>query len=161
MNRPEFESWRNEFQKETSRGAAIVGHTFLEGLIEKILVKRLVDGKTAKKIEGLPFSSKTDLCYSVGAISNVEKKDLLTINRIRNKFAHSLKYKTFNNASISSECNQFEIIKALQNNIEGIDIDNLLPRQKFEVVTSLLILSLENKIKTCDRINENTKPWKI
>jgi len=85
------------FEHETNdRAIAIVGATFLDTLLEHILVNFLVDD--AKEVQRLldydqPFGTYGNRirgAYCLGLIDSVIRDDLRLVGKIRNRFAHDL-----------------------------------------------------------------------
>jgi len=163
-NRPEYQEILQEFSTETPRGGIIIGHAQLEILLEKLLLSRLIINKEIEGIiKGLNFDRKNNLCYAIGAISKVEYEDLRQINRIRNKFAHRLEYKDFNNPKIQALCSDLKIansvFKKLKEAGEDFNYDSTALKDKIEASIAFLILTLDNKVQTGTRFHECNKPW--
>lgn len=164
INRPEYQEILQELRKETPRGGIIVGHTQLENLLEELLLSRLITNKHIKNnIKGLNFDKKNNLCYAIGAISKVEYDDLKKINETRNKFAHRLEYKDFNNPKIQEICSYLKIAKNIFDKLNkaGKDFgyDSASLRDKIEASLAFLMLIVDNKVRTGSRFHECNKPW--
>ena len=94
-----MEYWQILFEdlsKENDRTFIIVGATFLELLLERLIRNFLVDDK--EKIGNLLHSeslagtlyAKTELAYLLGLLTDLEYDDLGVIRRLRNAFAHEI-----------------------------------------------------------------------
>ncbi|MFW6030422.1 MAG: MltR family transcriptional regulator [Halanaerobiales bacterium] len=96
--------------KESDRGSVLMAASYLEDLLEKLLQKFFVNENslTNTLFNGYgvlsSFSSKIDLSYLLGLISNNAQKKLHLIRKIRNEFAHSSDFIGFSEASISNRC---------------------------------------------------------
>ncbi|QRN82327.1 hypothetical protein JR338_07715 [Chloroflexota bacterium] len=101
---------------ESDRGVALVGSEMLSQLLKGLIGKKLLpDPKTRNKIltnVGSPvstFSSRIELAYGMGLISNDEYHDLTIIRKIRNSLAHSIKEKYFADEDIKNKINELRI----------------------------------------------------
>ncbi|WP_051234787.1 hypothetical protein [Marinimicrobium agarilyticum] len=96
-----------EFEGDSDRAAAIVGASYLDELLREILLEYLVEDTTKNNKELFSgngplssFSSRINLSYRFGVISEIERKLLHGIRGIRNEFAHKLSGASFNDKSI-------------------------------------------------------------
>ncbi|TPK78549.1 hypothetical protein FJ527_08735 [Mesorhizobium sp. B2-4-18] len=86
----------NERETVDERAIAIVGATFLDNMLEHILVNFMVDDeKESKRMVGVDcplgtFSSRVTAAYCLGLICKTVRDDLRAVGKIRNKFAHQL-----------------------------------------------------------------------
>ena len=91
-----FHNLFNERETIDERAIAIVGATFLDNLLEGILINFMVDDeKEAKKLIGIDgsmgaFSSRVTATYCLGLIGKTVRHDLRLVGKIRNRFAHQL-----------------------------------------------------------------------
>lgn len=105
---------RNEFKGASDRAIAIVAGAFLDEVLTDLLREFLVpDAASDKKIfEGTgflsTFSSKIEIAFRLGLVSNKEYKTLHTIRSIRNEFAHKLSELSFSTQSIKARCKNIE-----------------------------------------------------
>ena len=97
-------------QVETNeRSIAILGGTFLEMTLEKILYAFLPENdREVKKLFDFNsplgnFSNKIQMAYCLGLIEKTVKSDLNLIRKIRNKFAHEM-FLNFKDPQIESWC---------------------------------------------------------
>jgi len=97
------------YTEKDDRTIAILGGTFLEMMLEHILLAFLPENN--KDVEKLmdynqplgSFSNKITIAYCLGLIDEAIKDDLTYIRKIRNEFAHDL-YASFDNQNIQSWC---------------------------------------------------------
>lgn len=106
-----FAKFLKEFQNETDRGCAIMAASSLDEKLKTILYNFLIDCKqTRELIDGYSaaigtFSSRLNLAYSLGLISDYEYQDCNTIRKIRNDFAHKFELDfSFANEKIQNLC---------------------------------------------------------
>lgn len=108
--------------KETDRGAALMAASYLEELLEKLLIKFFINdnGLTNKLLNGYgglsSFSSKIDLAFLLGLISKKTQNNLHLIRKIRNEFAHSADFIGFSKSSINNRCNELKCDNWQENN---------------------------------------------
>ncbi|EIV8661244.1 hypothetical protein MA784_004663 [Vibrio parahaemolyticus] len=110
----------SEFAGASDRAAVIVGAPFLDELLKEILINYLVpDTKNSDKelFNGSgplsTFSSKINMSYRLGLISNQERTLLNCIRGIRNDFAHQLSKADFSTDSLSQRAKNLSIDKSL------------------------------------------------
>ena len=97
------------YDGKDERSIAILGGTFLEMILEHILLAFLPEDE--KEVNRLMefnqplgnFSNKIAMTYCLGLIDKVIKDDLNLIRKVRNKFAHDL-YATFDDEQIKAWC---------------------------------------------------------
>ncbi|WP_186126132.1 MltR family transcriptional regulator [Burkholderia gladioli] len=105
-----FGQFLAEFQKESERGAALVGAALLDARLERILRSHFIEGKCADELldgGNAPlgsFSSRIKCCYALGLIAKNEKHDLELIRAVRNAFAHQEHGLTFESNKIRGLC---------------------------------------------------------
>jgi hypothetical protein len=89
-----FHEMFNERETVDERAVAIVGATFLDDMLEHMLVTFMVDDEKEKKslIDGPlgTFSARVTATYCLGLVCKTVRDDLRTVGKIRNKFAHQL-----------------------------------------------------------------------
>jgi hypothetical protein len=99
-----------EEMKGSHRATAVVGGAFVEEHLTHVLKSRMV--RDAKIIEEMfapcrafgDFGAKVDLGYLIGLYSKKAHKELNTIRRIRNDFAHQLELNSFDRDDIRDRC---------------------------------------------------------
>jgi len=105
-----FSGFLAELQKESDRGAALVGAALLDTRLEHLLLSHMVPGKVANDLllgGNAPlgtFSSRISACLALGLITSAERRDLNLIRGIRNEFAHREHGLTFDDERISGLC---------------------------------------------------------
>ena len=138
INGDDYQKFLKIFDKESSRGKAIIGHAFLDVMLSKLLMSRLVNGERDGKIGSLTFENKAKLSYSTGVISEVIYKDLLRINKIRNIFAHHIEFSDFDKKDISKICASFEIIKILSKSTRSkLDLEQRTPETQYTGILAI------------------------
>jgi hypothetical protein len=101
--------------KESDRGACLLSVSFLEVELENLLRAYLLhDKKVWNKIFNghgslATFSSKIDMCYLLGIITNEIHKDLDIIRKIRNDFAHSHLKINFEDNKFKNRCDNLKL----------------------------------------------------
>jgi hypothetical protein len=105
----------DELERQTDRGAGIIGAAFIESLLLQALKSRMrlntPDDKEAAK--GLlmrslrTFSPKIDLGLVLGLYRSEVWRDLHHIRDIRNDFAHAIEPRDFNFQKIRDACAEF------------------------------------------------------
>jgi DNA-binding MltR family transcriptional regulator len=96
-------------EEKNDRGLVIVGASFLETLLEHILINFLINDP--KEVADLlrydqplgSFGNRTRAAYCFGLISKTIRDDLRLIGKIRNRFAHDLSA-SFDDQQIAAWC---------------------------------------------------------
>ena len=93
----DFSAIFRELQHENARVVAIVGGALLDNILTTAILARMRPISSTMQedlFEGYgplsTFSAKADVGYALGLYEEDVRKDLRTLNRIRNKFAHDL-----------------------------------------------------------------------
>jgi DNA-binding MltR family transcriptional regulator len=103
---------RNTLGEESDKGCALTAGAFLESELGRLLRQFVVnDEKTADALlEGTgglaTFSSRIDMCYLLGMIGPVARRDLHLIRKIRNDFAHTAAPSSFETESAAARCRE-------------------------------------------------------
>ena len=108
----EFDQLQKELMEQTDRGAAVLGGSFLEWRVKQAIRVRLrVWDANAEMIFGtdekpgeLGFAYQCRMAYCLGLIGPKGLKDLETIAKVRNRFAHHLSVTSFEDRRISDYC---------------------------------------------------------
>ncbi len=152
INRPEYQKFQEEFNKESDRGAAVLGCVYLEGFITKILKKKLIGGSDL--IKNRTTKQKIDFFKMLGLINNDIIEDLNHILEIRNTFAHDVNFNSFDDSKISNLCSGFNIIRVILKS--GVKIKIPTPRAKYNIAIGLYILKLEQILNRTSKFIEAT-----
>ena len=107
----------DELERQTDRGAGIIGAAFIERLLLQALKSRMRlntsdDKKAAKNLFDRmrplsTFSPKIDLGLVLGLYRSEVWRDLHNIRDIRNEFAHDIEPRDFNFQEIRDACAKF------------------------------------------------------
>ena len=96
-----------EFKKESDRGAVLVAAAMLEEALRELLLAHLVPSTSSTDLlfEGTnaplnAFSSKIDMSFRLGLVSDRFCRDLHVVRRMRNDVAHRATGCTFEDASL-------------------------------------------------------------
>ncbi len=126
-----YDDWleiQEELNEQTDRGAAVVGHALLETKIEEALHYFLPAIPGSKEVK-LPsnFTQKVEMAYALGFLGEKSKEDSNKIGEIRNRLAHKLKFKSFDDPDIASLCEKRSLA-----NYRFINQPSLtVPRERF------------------------------
>jgi hypothetical protein len=101
-----------ELMDQNARAAAIVMGAFLENNLAVAIISRLRPLSSEQEddlfgSEKAPFSTfheKVHIGFALNLYSAVAKDDLLIVKSIRNKFAHKLHTRTFDQTQIAEKC---------------------------------------------------------
>lgn len=100
--------------KESDRGAVLVTASMLDDVLTKLLLARLVEGRSSKELLcgfNAPlgtFSAKIAAARAIGVISEQWRRELDLLRDIRNKFAHSVTA-TLGDDPILNKCNELSL----------------------------------------------------
>jgi DNA-binding MltR family transcriptional regulator len=101
-----------ELTSQTDRGVAIVGAALLETRLEISLracfVPALTESATKAVLRG-NLSAKAQLAHALGVIGKDSLSDLDFIRQVRNKFAHDLAIRSFDEPEISGWCSKLRL----------------------------------------------------
>ncbi len=131
-----------EMEGLSHRAAAVVGGAFVEEHLTHVLQSRMVRDEKVIEERFAPgrafgdFGAKIDLGYLMGVYSKQAHKELITIKRIRNNFAHQLQVNSFDRDDMRDRCrnlilSQSKIVKAIRG-ADGHSIDLILGERKNE-----------------------------
>jgi DNA-binding MltR family transcriptional regulator len=97
----------NDLDKESDRGAALLGAAFLDESLEAMLRMFFVDDSSlADELLGTDrplgsFSARIRTAYAIGLLGREMYADLETVRSIRNDFAHDHRGLSFDNQSLA------------------------------------------------------------
>lgn len=129
----------HEFQAETDRGTTVVASAYLDDLLAGMLRSYFVDEpKVVAELLDFQgplgtFSSRIGLAYCLGLIRDDQFKDLNTVRKIRNAFAHSHQALSFSEQPICNFCDnlsQIRLMERFQNEMSAEERDILFERYK-------------------------------
>lgn len=148
----------DEMEKETDRGAALVGAAFLDDMLSLLLEAALVDEDISKAFltesGGISeFGIRIKLAYCMGLIGPIMLQDLNLVKEIRDEFAHNLGILDFNTEIISSYCSklstysptkffssnrhEFIFFSAIVTGVIGLRIGNTKrPKSRKDIITT-------------------------
>lgn len=147
---PEYDSILRLMEAESEQSVIIVGHSYIEDILDQILRRRLIGIKKRLPVSG--FCRMVELCYLIGALTDIERRDLDRLNTIRIHFAHRREGLNFENENISAIIDQFEFFDMLN---RDHFTKTLLPyRKKCECEIAYLMVSLGEKINSLSRLEK-------
>ncbi|MDE2165539.1 MAG: hypothetical protein KGJ66_04285 [Alphaproteobacteria bacterium] len=119
LSRQEVDSFR-EFCSEPDRSIAIVAAAVVDDRLGWAIRQRMPyqNEKAAEDLFGgdrplAGSASKARLALLMGLCSELAYQDLLTINKIRNRFAHRPGSLTFKDAGVTKECMKLKVAETL------------------------------------------------
>lgn len=121
-------AFRRTLNSESDRGAALMAAAFLDVELKEMLQFFFVEEKTIhERYFGYngpcgAFSGRIDTAFLLGLISRSDQKDLTTIRKIRNDFAHVHEVISFDTPAIRDRC--------LNMSWRGGDVEGK-PREKY------------------------------
>ena len=154
-----FSEFLSEFQKETDRGAALVGAALIDSRLERLLLSHFADKPTAEELLNggnaplAGFSARITLAYTLGLITKLEFKECHTIRKIRNEFAHRIHGLTFADRKLT------DLARSLRANTPDGDRCNNDPRQLFINSVILVSLSLWYRPEYAARFRAEPRQW--
>lgn len=171
LTRREVDGFR-EFCSEPDRSVAIVAAAIVDDRLGWAIRRRMPyqNDKAADDLFGgdrplAGSAARARLALLIGICSELAYRDLLTINKIRNRFAHKPGSLTFKDDNVAKECMRLKVAEALLTNRKrqksdhafydyGDDIKN--PKERFLVTTQLL-----SDIFSVDTFIDKPKPWPL
>lgn len=133
-----------ELKKESPRGEVMVSATVLDEQLAECIKSRLIDDPdVAKLLDGFnapfgSFATRIVGAFALGCISDRERRELDTIRRIRNEFAHGLPV-NFDDPGIKDRCALLTYAASDYANV-------VVPaRSRFGTAVVALVLNLANR----------------
>lgn len=151
-----FNGIRAELDKETDRGCVLLSSSLIDVELERLFKMYLVDDeksfeKIFKNTGGLAtFSSKIEMLYLIGLLTQRMKDDLHIIRKIRNKFAHSAEPIDFSTNSISDLSKNLKSHYRLKSDLSNLSNQN--PRKVFISTIACIYSDITNKQGTINQI---------
>ena len=109
----EFMNALQEMQRESDRGAAIMGAALLEEGLRKLIEAALENKEDDQALfddQGAPFYSlhaKTIAAFGMGLVDKQTKKDIDIVRGVRNQFSHALRAIKFSNEAVPVPVNHY------------------------------------------------------
>ena len=161
---------KNEFEKETDRGAAIFATSLFDEALKSLLISFLVSNTSSKDeiFEGpnsplSTLSSKITMTYRLGLLSDRFVRDLNLIRKIRNEFAHNIQGCDFTHTGIQSRVQELDKssdtiakLNIMENKDPGFDKN---PRRIFLQTCSWMLSSIHNKIEKLEPLSAITREF--
>lgn len=153
-NKKQRDKFYEEISKESPRAAAILGCAYIDNLLNALLKVRLIKDEELfeNSIARLTCERRMNLCYLIGLINNNEWRDLKTINKIRNQFAHDINLNSFNkntkSLDIPSKLDNLNYIKERKKRGDLL-FDS---REKYIIAVSFYMGLLVALLEKCPRI---------
>jgi|ERR1035438_1272613 DNA-binding MltR family transcriptional regulator len=105
-------TFRASLSEETDRGCALMAAAYLDDQLKQLLRYVMVDDQVV--VDELlraagpfgTFSTRIDVCFALGLLPPMARRDLHLIRKIRNDFGHTAKPLTFDEAAISARCKE-------------------------------------------------------
>lgn len=110
-----------ELKSQTDRGTAIIAAAVLDDVLNQLLTARLIK-LGADRHESLfrrtnaplsSFSSKIEMCFALGVLSNEARLALHLIRDVRNEFAHRIEQIKFDHPAVATMI-QTRVLSALK-----------------------------------------------
>jgi DNA-binding MltR family transcriptional regulator len=131
---PEEIAATEEMESTSDRAAAIVVASLVDARLTTALQMEMLDDK--KVVADLfrtsgplgSFSAKIDLAYLLQIISEQAYRDLLTMKKIRNLFAHDITPLSFETSPLKDLCHNFRLIELMMCDIDEDEVAMSAPR---------------------------------
>lgn len=153
----------SEYKTESDRGAVLISISFIDELLGAILEKKLVQVKSKKKERILnnlnpisSFSSKSNLCFRLGIISDKFLNILDNLRQIRNEFAHSFTSCNFDDKDITDKIDRIYKKFIFLHKFEKVNSERFgeNTRGKFLWIINYITFKLISIINRTDTIQE-------
>ena len=157
---------------ESNLACALICGAALENALTTLLSRFFLEDKVSEEALTNPqgilasFGSCTDMAYCLGLISKGMHKNLKTIAKIRNRFAHSHLHIGFGDPEVAKLCNILTLPKiAHQVNVDPDDprwAENILstnPLSRFTFVVCLIHNMIMGTASSIERQKASNHPW--
>ena len=155
----------DKLEQESDRSAFLIVGALLETNLEKLILAKLKEGTSLRHIGANNFAAKIDLSFALGLIEDGRKNLYHSFRKIRNNFAHSAEFLSFENVDIKA---MFESDPKLGKAFDDA-IENVLskqegmpdsfsfeqfwtPRKKFNILFQAEVAHLQSVIEQVNRI---------
>lgn len=119
LERAEYIEFVQSFQQESDRGAMLIGVTFLDQQLKKVLEAYCIPGSTVTKHPLRDFAARIEVVYAVGLISQRDHGELHIMREIRNGCAHQLTHANFEAEEIVKWCVKLAIAAEISDSNVG------------------------------------------
>jgi DNA-binding MltR family transcriptional regulator len=131
---------------ESDRACAVLGLATIDAFLESSLRAVMVSDAPDELFEGTApcatLSGKIELAFSLGIVSQEERRDLGLLRKIRNDFAHAVDHElSFANQRVSSRVAALTTPKLFEGTVL-LRGENDIPRFRFELAVSILAMAL-------------------
>jgi len=153
-----FKELLKELEDESPRGEVLVSATVLDEQLAECIRSRFIDHPdVAKLVDGFSaplgtFGSRILAAFAAGCITEREYRELETIRRIRNDFAHRLSV-SFEDASIKDRCG---LLTFAAQDYEDVHVS---ARGRFSTAVVALMLKLTNRPHYLAQARTTAQPW--
>ena len=143
-NLEEFAPFIDDLNRESERGAVLISVSYLERQLKEIVSAFLCEGDaSARLLEGFnaplgTLAARASAAAALGLISGREYRELETIRKIRNQFAHDHRT-SFSDQGIVDRCQNLAFSAK---DYGDVIVDS---RGQFTTATLALILNLTNR----------------
>jgi hypothetical protein len=146
----QISTFLKELNTQTDRGAAIIAAAVLDDLLQILITERCVEMGTARhealfNKPGAPlstFSSRIEVSYAIGAISNEVRLICQLIREVRNKFAHRIEQITFDHP---------EVVEMMKNRGAAFGVNAELPyRAQYLSLFNLIAMMIYGFLRMSD-----------
>lgn len=160
----------NNMHRESDRGAVLSIAAALEDRLKEIILLFLRDSKSSTKLlDGFnapigTFSSKILMSHALGLITDKEYKELETLRKLRNKFAHTWENLNFESSDIKTIIFTLPVLglssemksnsRARFNNWAGVFLARLLWRDQFAIQDKRTETEFDNLSKVIENYPE-------
>ena len=156
-----------EFKGESDRACVILSATLLDASLEALLRARLapcasnpdslLDGAQAPLAS---FSARIDMVHRLGLISDRMARDLHTIRRIRNDFAHNISGCTFSDTSVRDRVMNLSTSSGTTNCHEFFTRRfGATPKGHFALVVSWILFALRYRVMNATPMESADLEW--
>lgn len=153
-----FVDFLPEMNRESDRGRALIACSYLDDLLRRILLAHFVNQDVGPMlVEGFnaplgSFSTRIVANHALGLISDAEARELNTLRRIRNRFAHEI-HVSFETDAVRDLCSNLKM------SVQDHDDVKVDARGRFSTASVSLILTLTNRTAYVARKRPSPEQW--
>ena len=158
LHRQEMAPFLDDLSRESERGTVLISVSYLERQLKEIVSAFLCEGDpSARLLDGFnaplgTFAARAAAAAALGLISEREYRDLETIRKIRNQFAHDHRV-SFSDQSIVDLCGNLSF------STKNIGRLVALPLGQFNTAAVALILNLTNRAHYVSKKRLKFEDW--